>query len=255
MTMPPARLRVLLVDDEPLALIELRRLLSQSADVLEVVGEARDAETARRLIDSLEPDLLFLDITLPDEDGLSLLASIDAPPRTVFVTAYDEHAIRAFELNALDYLLKPVDPRRLAMTLARVVHASAEHDEPEKRAGAHEATMHAQLAMADRIFLREGERAWFVTVAELRLLEVHREGTRLHFGRGSATVSRPLRTIEERLATRHFVRANRTQIVGIAWVRDVTPWFAGRLKLQLDDGQEVLVSRRQAREVAARMSL
>lgn len=249
------RQRVLLVDDEPLALLELRRLLGAHEDVLEVVGDARDAGTARRLIDALEPDILFLDITLPDEDGLSLLASLEAPPRTVFVTAHDEHAVRAFELSALDYLLKPVDPRRLARTLARLTTEVPTHDDGESGPDAPGAAAPAHLAMSDRIFVREGERAWFVTIAELRLLEVHREGTRLHFGRGSATIPRALRTIEERLAARHFVRANRTQIVGIAWIREVSPWFAGRLMLHLDDGHEVLVSRRQAREVASRMSL
>lgn len=249
------RQRVLLVDDEPLALLELRRLLGAHEDVLEVVGDARDAETARRQIDALEPDILFLDITLPDEDGLSLLASLEAPPRTVFVTAHDEHAVRAFELSALDYLLKPVDPRRLARTLARLMTELPTHDDGESGPDAPGAAAPAHLAMSDRIFVREGERAWFVTIAELRLLEVHRDGTRLHFGRGSATIPRALRTIEERLAARHFVRANRTQIVGIAWIREVSPWFAGRLMLHLDDGHEVLVSRRQAREVASRMSL
>lgn len=253
--MTVTRQRVLLVDDEPLALLELRRLLVAHDDVLEVVGEARTAESARALIAELRPDILFLDITLPDGDGLSLLASIDAPPRTIFVTAYDEHAVRAFELNALDYLLKPVDPHRLAMTVARIVPALSNDGDEARGGDRREAPSPTDLAMTDRIFLRDGDRAWFAAIAELRLLEVHGEGTRLHFGRGSATVPRALRTIEARLPARHFVRANRTQLVGVAWIRDITPWFAGRLRLRLDDGQEVLVSRRQAREVAVRRSL
>lgn len=250
--MSGAPLRALLVDDEPLALLELRRLLVAHDDVVEVVGEARNAAAARAAIAALRPNALFLDIHLPDEDGLSLLASIESPPHTVFVTAYDEHAVRAFELNALDYLVKPVDPRRLTSAIERLVPARSDDDVAAEERG--EAPT-GQLTMSDRIFLRDGERAWFVTVAELRLLEVHGEATRVHFGRGSAVVPRALRTIEGRLPPRAFVRANRTRVVGISWIRDVTPWFAGRLKLRLDDGQEVMVSRRQARAFAAERGL
>ena len=245
--MSSAKLRVLLIDDEPLANREMRRLLTAHHDDVEVIGECRDADSARQAIASSRPDVIFLDISLPGEDGMALLASLDAAPMVVFVTTFNDKAIRAFELCAMDYLLKPVNPRRLSQTIMRLstVATPAPVDDTQPL-----------LRLSDQVFLQgPNEQLWFVTIAEVRLFEVAGDGTRVIFGRGIATTPRALRTIESRLPTNAFVRANRTQVVGLAHVREVHPWFAGRLKLKLDGGEEVIVSRRQARAFALHRSL
>jgi len=259
--------RVLLVDDEPLARQELRRLLSDFADRLDVVGEASTIASAKAAIVELEPDLVLLDIALPDGNGVQWLSALDTSPHVVFVTAHQSYVFRALELNALDYLLKPVTATRLATTIARVLPSleataiargeaaatpameAASHDEGGEAASRH------PLALHDRVFLSDGEAGWFVTLGEMRLIEVHGESTRVHFGRGSAVSRRSLRMVEARLPARAFLRANRTQIVGVHWIREVRPWFAGRLMLRLDGGHEVVVSRRQSRAMAEQLRL
>ncbi|MFN7531405.1 MAG: LytR/AlgR family response regulator transcription factor [Gemmatimonas sp.] len=259
--------RVLLVDDEPLARQELRRLLSDFADRLEVVGEVSTIASAKAAILELEPDLVLLDITLPDGNGVQWLSTLDTAPHVVFVTAHQSYVFRALELNALDYLLKPVTATRLATTMARVLpslEATAQARGATEATPAMEAASYDEgggtasrhpLALHDRVFLSDGEAGWFVTLGEIRLLEVHGESTRVHFGRGSAVSPRSLRLVEARLPARAFLRANRTQIVGVHWIREVRSWFAGRLLLRLDGGHEVVVSRRQSRAMAEQLRL
>jgi len=247
--MSDTRLRVLLVDDEPLANLEMRRLLSSFSDTVEIVGECGDAVAAREAIVQLSPDVIFLDIAMPEEDGMSMLASLDTAPVAVFVTAFDQHAVRAFELCAADYLLKPVNPVRLEQTVSRLLKTV-------DRTEANPAGSRDLLRVTDRIFLQDAKaQFWFVAIAEVKLFEVAGDGTRVVFGRGTANTTRSLRTVEQRLPRHAFARANRTQIIGLAFVRDVHPWFAGRLKVILDGGVEVIVSRRQARAFAQDMAL
>ena len=257
--------RVLLVDDEPHARQELRRLLSDFSDRLEVVGEVSTIASARSAIADLEPDLMLLDITLPDGNGVQWLSTLDTAPHVVFVTAHQSYVFRALELNALDYLLKPVTSARLATTIGRMLPAldatarlrGETVAEPAMTAGAHvesgESVSPRPLSLHDRIFLSDGDAGWFVTLGEMRLLEVQGESTRVHFGRGSAVSPRSLRLVEARLPTPAFLRANRTQIVGVHWIREVRSWFAGRLLLRLEGGHEVVVSRRQSRAIAEQL--
>ncbi|WP_434479489.1 LytR/AlgR family response regulator transcription factor [Gemmatimonas sp.] len=243
------KLRVLLVDDEPLANVELRRLLEAHHAVLEVVGVCEDATAARDAIDRLSPDVIFLDIALPDESGIGLLASLDPSPAVVFVTAFSEHAVQAFALSAEDYLLKPVNAARLDQAVARLL-TRADRATPEPR------DLRRPLRSHERIFLHDtNARLWLIAVAEIMLLEVAGEGTRVLFGRGVANSPRSLRAIEPRLPDDAFFRANRSQIIALKYVRQVHPWFAGRLKVTIDGGIEVFVSRRQARALVSGLSL
>src|SRR3954468_24431071 len=191
-------MKALLIDDERLARNELRRLLAAHADI-EIVGEATDVEDAMAKVATLKPDLLFLDVQMPGADGFSLLEQLEAPlPAVVFTTAYDEFAVKAFEFNALDYLLKPVDPNRLVAALeklrSREVASSAE-------GGAGPAP---RLALEDKVFVREADRCWFVPVKNIRLLESEGNYTRLYFDDQKPQLFRSLTAMEERLEPRNF---------------------------------------------------
>ena len=239
-------MKTLLIDDERLARNELRRLLVAFPHI-EIVGEARTAQQARELIGSVRPDLVFLDVQMPGETGLELLESLEPPaPRVIFTTAHDEFAVKAFELNALDYLLKPVDPARLATALARL---------EERSAVAPAAAPTGRLANEDKVFVREGDRCWFVEVRTIRLLESEGNYTRVHFADAQPQLLRSLNAMEERLDAKFFFRANRRQIINLAWVEKIEPWFSGGLLVHLKGGAKVELSRRQAQEFREQMSL
>ena len=246
-------MKTLLIDDERLARNELRRLLAAFPDI-EIVGEAANAKQARQLLAALEPDLLFLDVQMPGETGMELLESIEPPaPEVIFTTAYDEFAVKAFELNALDYLLKPVDPARLAAAIERL---------RAKRASAAptventcEKTARDRLAAADKVFVREGDRCWFVEVKSIRLLESEGNYTRVHFENAQPLLFRSLNAMEERLDPKYFFRANRREIINLTWIDKIEPWFSGGLLVHLKGGAKVELSRRQAQEFREKMSL
>lgn len=240
-------MKALLIDDERLARNELRRLLKAHAEI-EVVGEAVDAGEAQEKIITLKPDLLFLDIQMPGDDGFTLLERIEPPlPVVIFTTAYDEFAVKAFEFNALDYLLKPVDPTRLMTALEKLRgHAMRSGDTAAGR---------DRLGLDDKVFVREGDHCWFVPVKNIRLLESEGNYTRLYFDDHKPQLFRSLTAMEERLDPRHFFRANRKQVINLAWVEDIEPWFSGGLLVKLKGGLKVELSRRQAQDFRDRMSL
>jgi two-component system LytT family response regulator len=240
-------MKALLIDDERLARNELRRLLASFPEI-EVAGEAPNAKLGREQMAALKPDLLFLDVQMPGETGLEFLESLEPPmPLVIFTTAYDEFAVKAFELNAIDYLLKPVDPARLATAVDRLpgLRKSAAAKAPP--AGCLEAT--------DKVFVREGERCWFVEVGQIRLLESEGNYTRVHFGDAQPQLFRSLNAMEERLDPKFFFRANRRQIVNIAFITSIEPWFSSGLLVHLKGGAKVELSRRQAQEFRERKSL
>ena len=239
----------LLVDDSRLARTELRHLLRAFPEVA-VVGEARDADEARRLVRALRPALLLLDIHLPGESGFELLAGLDAPaPHVIFTTAYDQYAVRAFEVNALDYLLKPVSETRLAAALAKIRALAPEPAGP----GAEPAL--PTLAAHDQVFVKEGERCWFVRLADIRLFEISGGATRVYFENHRPLIPRSLQQLEARLDPKVFFRANRQQIINLHWVAGIEPWFSNTLKIQLRQGPEVEVSRAQSGLFRELMSL
>jgi two-component system LytT family response regulator len=242
-------MKVLLVDDERLARNELRRLLAVHAD-LQIVGEAVDVDDALAKVATLKPDLLFLDVQMPGADGFSLLERLDPPlPLVIFTTAYDEFAVKAFEFSALDYLLKPVDPNRLVAALEKVRPRGSAAPFESGPAAAH------RLTLEDKVFVREGDRCWFVPVKNLRLLESEGNYTRLYFDDQKPQLFRSLTAMEERLDAKNFFRANRKQVINLAWVEGIEPWFSGGLLVKLKGGMKVELSRRQAQDFRDRMSL
>ena len=242
-------MRALLIDDERLARAELRRLLAPFPDI-EIVGEATNAKQAREQMDLLKPDMLFLDVQMPGETGMELLESLEMPtPEVIFTTAYDEFAVKAFELNALDYLLKPVDPARLAGAIQRL---RSRHTAGE---GTKEVVSRERIAADDKVFVREGERCWFVEVKKIRLLESEGNYTRVHFDDAQPQFFRSLNAMEERLDPKYFFRANRRQIINLSWIDTIEPWFSGGLLVHLKGGAKVELSRRQAQEFREKMSL
>jgi two-component system LytT family response regulator len=245
-------MKTLLVDDERLARNELRRLLAAHEDI-EIVGEAVDVEDAIVKVRALKPDLIFLDVQMPGDDGFSLLEQLTAPlPSIIFTTAYDEFAVKAFEFNALDYLLKPVDPNRLVAALEKT--RARDGDSPVAAGGSGVVPSH-RLTLEDKVFVREGERCWFVPVKNIRLLESEGNYTRVHFDDQKPQLFRSLTAMEERLDAKSFFRANRKQVINLSWVEDIEPWFSGGLVVKLKGGSKVELSRRQAQDFRERMSL
>ncbi len=228
-------MRALIIDDERLAREELRALLAAHPEI-EVVGEAANGPQARARIAELRPELLFLDIQMPEQTGFELLDVLEPPlPQVIFVTAYDRFALQAFESNALDYLVKPVEPERLARAVARLALA-------EKPALAAE----GPLAAEARVFVRDGDRCWFVPVRDLVLLEADGSATRVYFGRDKPLLARALTVLESRLPADRFFRINRSQIINLQCIESIEPWFSRSLRAKLTGGLEVEFSRRQA---------
>jgi two-component system LytT family response regulator len=246
-------MKALLIDDERLARNELRRLLAAYPD-LEIVGEASNAEQARALLGKHMPDLLFLDIQMPGQNGMEFLETLEPPaPEVIFTTAYDEFAVKAFDLNALDYLLKPVDPVRLAAAMQKLHARKAGgpingDNDPLKM-------NRDRLAADDKVFVRDGERCWFVEVKSIRLLESEGNYTRVHFDQAQPQLFRSLNAMEERLDPKVFFRANRRQIVNLTWIDKIEPWFSGGLLVHLKGGAKVELSRRQAQDFREKLSL
>jgi two-component system LytT family response regulator len=239
-------MKTLLIDDERLARNELRRLLAAHKQI-EVAGEAADVPEALARVDELRPDLLFLDVQMPGDDGFALLEKLEPPlPPVIFTTAYDEFAVKAFEFNALDYLLKPVDPARLAAALDKVEARLAENKAAQNR---------GRLSADDKVFVREGDRCWFVAVKNVRLLVSEGNYTRIHFDDQKPQLFRSLTAMEERLDPKQFFRANRKEVINLAWVEGIEPWFSGGLLVKLKGGAKVELSRRQAQDFRDRMSL
>ena len=240
-------MKVLLVEDSRLARAEMRRLLETQADV-EIMGEAANADKAAALIEEFSPDLIFLDIQMPGRDGFELLASLDRTPLVIFCTAYSGFAVRAFEQNALDYSVKPVEPSRLTQALER-----ARRMLEREKGGT--GRRRDKLGMADRVFVRDGEKCWFVVLRDVRLFEVEGNYTRVYFGAERPLVLKTLNYLEARLDAAVFFRASRRHIVNLQWVSEVAPGVSGGLQLTLKGGREVEVSRRQAQLFREAMSL
>ena len=221
-------MKAIIVDDEALARRELRRLLKEH-DWVDIVGEAANIEEAFTRTQQLNPGLIFLDIQMPGGSGFDLLSRLDEPPQVIFTTAYDQHAVRAFEVNALDYLLKPIEPERLAAALNKV---NSRDTRPSD--------------VLERVFVRDGSRCWFIPLREVRLLSAEGNYLRLSWGTLQPLLARPLTVLEQRLDPALFFRANRSQIINLDFIEAVEVGLGGRLHVQLRGGPEVEISRRQA---------
>lgn len=245
-------MKALIIDDERLARKELSTLLEKH-DTIQIVGEAANADEAEALIAEKRPDLIFLDINMPGRTGFELLEALDPTPQVIFVTAYDEHALKAFEVNALDYLLKPIDPDRLDAAIGKL-EAKGESDVPQREI----------LKENDQIFLKDGEKCWFVTLQDVRYFESEGNYVRVRFSDQKPLVLRSLNKLEEKLDPMTFFRANRKHIVNLRWVDKIEPWFSGGLMVKLkpapnakpgQEPEQIEVSRRQAARFKELLSL
>ena len=240
-------MKAIIIDDERLAREELKKLLAPYPEI-QIVGEATNADNAIESIKQLKPDVLFLDIQMPGKSGFDLLEDISGVPEIVFVTAYDEHAIRAFEVNALDYLLKPVQASRLAETVKKILNKeSSEKQETKEQTQA--------LNDNDQVFVKDGEKCWFVKLSEIRLFESEGNYVRVHFDKNRPLILRSLNNLDERLNNRTFFRASRKHIINLKWVESIENWFNGGLMVKLKGGEQIEISRRQAAKLKDMMSL
>ncbi len=240
-------MKAIIIDDERLARTELRRLLTPFKEI-QIVGEAVNAEDAAEKISQLEPDILFLDIQMPGKNGFELLEELDKVPNVVFTTAYDEYALKAFEYNALDYLVKPIEPKRLEETIKKLIETNV------PRAGK-EAGKGQILSEEDQIFVKDGEKCWFVKLADIKAFESEGNYVRLYFDENKPLILRTLNYLDERLDDKSFFRASRKHIINLKWIENIEPWLNGGLLVKLKGGMKVEVSRRQAVKFKEKLSL
>ena len=214
-------MRAIIIDDERLARAELRKLLQEFPEI-EVVDEAANAEEGIEKIDSQQPDLIFLDIQMPGKTGFDMLSQLERSPQVIFTTAYDEFALKAFEVNALDYLLKPIEPKRLADAITKL-----QHGESRETKNTTEYTNNSILGEHDQVFVKDGERCWFVKLNEIRLFESVGNYAKVFFGTNKPLILKSLNALEERLDDRIFFRANRKHIINLRWIEKIEPYFNG----------------------------
>jgi two-component system LytT family response regulator len=243
--------RTLLIEDERLAREELKSLLKDFMEI-EIVGEARNGSEALEMIKKLSPDLLFLDINMPEMNGFEMIKHLEEIPQVIFVTAYDEFALKAFEVNALDYLLKPVDPKRLQEAIKKLSNSEEEFN---PHPDAFLALKDRALTLEDKVFIKDGEKCWFIELRKIRMLESDGNYVKVYFDTSRPLLLRSLNSFEERLDARFFFRANRKFIINLQWVSSIENWFNGGLRVELMEGEKVEISRRQAIRFKEVMSL
>ncbi|HEX8290027.1 MAG TPA: response regulator [Pyrinomonadaceae bacterium] len=239
-------MKTFIVDDERLARNELKRLL-KNFSAIEITGEAANPDEAIEKIENLRPDLLFLDVQMPGRSGFELLESLIYVPKVIFTTAFDEYALKAFEFNALDYLLKPVELKRLAAAIEKVEN----HQREEKNI----VSKLPPLGEADQVFVKDGERCWFVKLRDVRLLESEGNYTRLYFDKNKPLILRSLNYLEARLDEKTFFRASRKHIINLRWIEAIEPSIDGRLDVKLTGAPKVEMSRRQSQKFKELMSI
>lgn len=239
-------MRVVIVDDERLARQELKSMLATYPGI-DIAGECADVKSAIETINELKPDVVFLDIQMPGKTGFDLLEEITFVPEVVFVTAHDEFALKAFEVNALDYLLKPVQGARLSDAIKKVSEKIRKNADPQNKANA--------LTETDQVFVKDGEKCWFVKLGDVRLFESEGNYVRLFFGTQRPLILRSLNYLDERLSNKTFFRASRKHIINLQWIENIESWFNGGLLVKLKGGESVEISRRQAVKLKEMMSL
>jgi two-component system, LytTR family, response regulator len=242
-------MRVFIVDDTRLARQELRTLLQAWPDC-EVIGEAADVASAREAVDREKPDVLLLDIHMPGATGFDLLDQLDHVPIVIFTTAYDQYALQAFDRNALDYLVKPIEAERLGTAIDRARQRLAVGAAPGGPA-----PVVALKGADDTIFVRDGERCWFVRLAEVSGFEVMGNYARAWFGGQQPLLSRSLGYLEERLDPNLFFRASRSHLINLRWVTEIEPSMSDGYLVKLKDGRQVEISRRQAKVLRERLEI
>ncbi|MCE4217332.1 LytR/AlgR family response regulator transcription factor [Aquirufa antheringensis] len=236
-------MKAIIVDDERLARNELKRLLENFPSI-EVIGEAANTDEASQLIEELQPDVVFLDIQMPGKTGFEWLEEWDGfLPEIIFTTAFDEYALKAFEVNALDYVLKPIELARLSESIQKLESRFQRPASTEKSV-----TANHVLGGNDQIFVKDGEKCWFVRLDRVRLCESMGNYVRLFFDDQKPLVLKSLNSLEERLDPKLFFRCNRKHIVNLNFIEKIEPWFSGGLQVTLkgEKAEKIEISRRQS---------
>jgi two-component system LytT family response regulator len=244
-------MRAIVIDDERLARKELITLLNQ-LETVEVVGEAVNVDDAKEKIDLLNPDVIFLDIQMPEKTGFELLEELDNVPHVIFTTAYDEYALKAFQVNALDYLLKPIEPKRLEEAINKLLIKMEGGPKNEQYSSSQN---QKKLTLEDQVFVKDGDRCWFVRLSNVRLFESDGNYIKVYFDNFKPMIHKSLNALDERLDEKSFFRASRKHIINLGWVEGIEPWFNGGLVVTLKGGDRIEVSRRQAARFKEMMSL
>ena len=223
-------IKSIIVEDSKLAQIELVNLLKSNKQI-EVVGIAENGAKAVEMINNLNPDLVFMDIHLPDMDGFEVLNEINVLPQVIFTTAYDEYAIKSFDFNTIDYLLKPIKKERLSKAIDKI--KSTEKEKPN-------------LTIENSIFIKDSDNYYIAQLKDIELFHTEGNYTKIFFKDKKPLLHKPLNKIEQRLDPAIFIRINRQEIINVNHITKVDRWFKGKLKLTLTNGTEVEVSDRQS---------
>ncbi|MEQ9402561.1 MAG: LytTR family DNA-binding domain-containing protein [Cyclobacteriaceae bacterium] len=237
-------MKAIIIDDERLARKELLSLLENHPQI-EVVDEAVNADEALEKIEAHDPDVIFLDVQMPGKTGFELLESMERVPQVIFTTAYDEFALKAFDVNALDYLLKPIQADRLSESVEKIQAKAL------RKSGSRD----HQLSGDDQVFVKDGDKCWFVRLSDVRLFESDGNYIKVYFENFKPMIHKSLNALDQRLDDRAFFRASRKHIINLGWVESIDTWFNGGLLVQLKGGEKIEVSRRQSARFREMMSL
>jgi two-component system LytT family response regulator len=227
-------IKTILIDDEPLAIMELQAMLKKHTDI-DVVTTAENAVDAIEKINDHKPQLIFLDINMPSKSGFDLLEELDEVPLVIFVTAYDQYAINAFDVNALDYILKPVNTDRLAEAIEKIKKQFAQNKSNESK-----------LTIDKRIFIKDGEQCFFVPLAEIFLIESVGNYARIYYQNKKPLLHKSLNYLEEKLPDTHFFRAGRQHIINTHFIKNISPFFNNTLQVEMHTGVKIDISQRQS---------
>ena len=245
-------MKAIIIDDERLARKELANLLADYPEI-EIIGESHNADHAKKNIEALKPDLIFVDIQMPAKTGFDLLEELSFVPQVVFTTAYDEYALKSFEVNAFDYLLKPIDKDRLKDCVHKLNENVKEEEEIEDHEAEEDSTK--RLGPNDQVFVKDGEKCWFVRLKDVSAFESEGNYVRVYFEKNKPLILKSLNNLEQRLDSKSFFRANRKFIINLNWIESMESWFNGGLRVTLTDGKQIEISRRQAAKLKDKMSL
>ena len=238
----------IIIDDERLARNELKKLLEQHPEI-QIIDEASGVDEGVEKIELARPDLIFLDIQMPGKTGFDLLGELEKAPKVIFTTAFDEFALKAFEVNALDYLLKPIDPNRLSDAIQKL-----QTELTLEQASLLGGSTRGPLTEADQVFVKDGEKCWFVKLAEIRLFESVGNYAKVYFSSHKPLILKSLNALEDRLDEHVFFRANRKHIINLHWIEKIEPYFNGGLLAELKGGEKIEISRRQTVKFKEMMS-
>lgn len=225
--------KTLIIDDERLAREEVKRAL-ESYSEFEVLGEANNVDNAKYLIERTNPDIIFLDIHMPKKSGFDLLDELVTVPEVIFTTAYNQYAVQAFEVNALDYLVKPIREERFSKTIEKIKKGfkKKERDEP--------------FLLHRKIFIKDGQHCYFIPISSISLIESVENYARIHFDGQHVMIKRSLNHLQEKLDPSLFFRVNRSQIINTEYISEIHPHFNNKLKITLSTGEVLEVSSRQS---------